>query len=504
MPTALLSVWDKSGLVPFAKELEKRNWRLVASGGTEQALREAGLDVCAVSDLTGLPAMLGGRVKTLHPAIHAGLLARDTAEDRRTLEQHGWPMIDMVVVNLYPFEETVADPEVTLAQAIEKIDIGGVALLRAAAKNHHRVTVLCDPADYASALDVEDPQAFRLQMACKAFSRTAAYDSAIQRYLSQFAGEEPQLEMRFFPVQELRYGENPHQSARLYGEHAGDGPLGGELLHGKPLSFNNLLDLDAALRTVERFSEPAVAVMKHVSPCGVATSQDVSTALPLAIASDPVSAFGSVIACNREVDAAFVDALGKLFVECIVAPAFQTQALQALSKRKNLRLLCVPQRPSRARFEIRSIVGGLLQQQVDRGDPQDAPPWQVVSKRTPSQEQERALRFAWQAVQTVKSNAVLLARADGNGAYTVGIGGGQPNRVDCVRIAGVRAGERSQGSVLASDAFFPFPDGVQEAAALGVEAIVQPGGSVRDALAIEAADEAGIVMIFTGVRHFRH
>lgn len=504
MKTALLSVWDKKGVVALAEKLAAAEWRLIASGGTARALRESGLDVTPVSEITGAPEMFDGRVKTLHPAIHAGILARDTAADRTDLAAQGWETIDLVVVNLYPFEAVVAQPDTDLAKAIEHIDIGGVALLRAAAKNFQRVTVLGDPADYPEEIGVFDDESFRQKMAFKAFAATARYDAAIQRYFAALDGDDPALHFSLYPVQSLRYGENPHQRAAYYAENPAATPMGGKLLQGKPLSYNNILDLDGAWRAALHFDEPTAVVVKHLSPCGIASAPRVEDAIPYAIASDPISAFGSVIASNREVNAKFVEGMGKLFVECIIAPSFDEDARQRLGKKKNLRLLEVDPNAPRATHELRRVVGGFLRQEMDTGDPVDAPKLRIVTKKQPTDEEMAALQFAWQAVQPVKSNAVLLAKRDGEKSYTVGIGGGQPNRVDCVRIAGERAADEAQGSVMASDAFFPFPDGVEEAAKLGVSAIIQPGGSIRDEQVIAKADELGIAMVMTGVRHFRH
>jgi len=504
MSTALFSVYDKTGLLEFAGRLHSAGWELLASGGTARALADAGLPVQTVETVTGEPEMLEGRVKTLHPAIHAGLLARDTDEDRAALAARGWLPIDLIAVNLYPFEEFIARPNVDMDTAIENIDIGGVALLRAAAKNHARVTVLCDPADYERALHPSDTAAFRLRMAHKAFARTAAYDAAIESYFALQSSEPAPLRLTYYTVSQLRYGENPHQDAVFYSPELDGSPLGGELLQGKPISYNNMLDLDAAWRAVASFAEPAVVVVKHNSPCGIASMPSVAKALALAVECDPISAFGSVIACNREVEAAFVDQLGDLFVECIVAPGFASEARAQLAARKNLRLLQMAATSLVEKYELRSIVGGLLRQDVDVGDPPDAPDWQVVSAREPTPAELSALQFAWRACQFVKSNAITLAQSEGEGCFTVGIGGGQPNRVDCVQIAGERAGEQARGAVLASDAFFPFPDGVTNAAELGITAVVQPGGSIRDEAIIAAADAAGLAMVFTGVRHFRH
>lgn len=504
MPNALFSVSNKTGLLDFARELHTRGWSLIASSGTAQMLTGAGLPVHTVSEITGEPEILGGRVKTLHPAIHAALLARNITEDLETLAARGWAPIDLVVVNLYPFKEVISHPGTNLERAVENIDIGGVALLRAAAKNFERVTVLCDPADYLEALEPDDPAAFRLRMAHKAFAHTAAYDAAIEGFFAQIAGKTEPLQLNYYPALELRYGENPHQRATFYSQDPEAPALGGELLQGKPLSYNNILDLDVAWTALTLFEQPAVMVVKHTSPCGIATAPTTSPALKAAIASDPISAFGSVIACNREIDPGFVADLDDLFVECLAAPAFTQDALEALKNRKNMRLLRMTNRALNQSVTFRSALGGLLTQEVDLGDPSDARAWEVVTEREPTDREMADLRFAWRACQPVKSNAIVLAKSDGDLYFTVGIGGGQPNRVDCVRIAGARAGNRAPGCVMASDAFFPFPDGVEAAADLGVTAVVQPGGSLRDQEAIKAANAAGLSMIFTGVRHFRH
>ncbi len=507
---ALLSVHDKSGLVPFARGLSQLGAQLIASGGTARALRDAGLTVTEVSDYTGSPEILGGRVKTLHPAIHGGLLARDIESDRADLEQLKLDFIDVVAVNLYPFEATIAKPGVTLDEAIEQIDIGGVTLIRAAAKNHARVTLVCDPADYEAALGEllagGVSAATRGRLAVKGFAHTAAYDSAISTYLGQTIGESTPVHVVGHKIQGLRYGENPHQSAALYSLTPGAGPLGGEVLQGKELSYNNLLDLDGAWRVAVSYPDPAICIVKHLSPCGVATHTVLADAYRAAFACDPVSAFGGVIASNRPFDGETATALGDLFVECIAAPGFTAEARATLAKKKNCRLLAMPNADPAAispRYELRTIAGGFLKQDADFGDPADAV-WKVVSKREPTEAEWRALRFAWKACQNVRSNAIVFAVADEHGAATVGIGGGQPNRVDCVKIAGERAGEKARGAVMASDAFFPFPDSVERAIALGITAIVHPGGSVRDADSIAVADAAGLAMVTTGVRHFRH
>ena len=501
MPKAILSVHDKTGVVDFARGLKALGWDLLASGGTAKLLAENKIPVTEVAAYTGSPEILGGRVKTLHPAIHGGLLARATDADRGELKKQGWDYIDLVAVNLYPFEETVAKPGVTLADAIENIDIGGVTLIRAAAKNHERVTLVSDPADYGSVLAElkaggVKPET-RRRLAVKGFAQTAHYDTAIQAYLA----EEAALQITAYPVLKLRYGENPHQQATLYSFTPGAaGPMGGKVLQGKELSYTNLLDLDSAWRAVAGFNKPTITIVKHVSPCGIASAVTLAEAFKGAFASDPVSAYGGVVAGNRDVDADTVRAFGDLFIECIGAPGFTAEARELLAKRKNCRLLEMPDLAIDPKYEFRSINRGLLLQDSDFGDPADAPAWKVVSKRQPTPAELASLHFAWKACQYVKSNAIVFAV----GEATVGIGGGQPNRVDCVRIAVQRAGEKSRGAVMASDAFFPFPDSVSVAAEAGITAIVHPGGSIRDTDSIVAADAAGIAMVLTGVRHFKH
>ena len=501
MPKAILSVHDKTGLLEFARGLQSLGWTLIASGGTAKLLRENKIPVTEVADYTGSPEILGGRVKTLHPAVHGGLLARSTEADLAELKKLGWDYIDLVAVNLYPFEQTVAKKGVTLEEAIENIDIGGVTLIRAAAKNHQRVTLCCDPADYPAVLAELRAggvgEATRRRLAVKGFASTASYDAAIQAYLG---GADAPLRIVAYPQQKLRYGENPHQSAVLYTYKPGDGPLGGKVLQGKELSYTNLLDLDVAWRAVVSFPSPTVVIVKQVSPCGIACAGSLSEAFQGALASDPVSAYGAVVAANRTVDEAMVIATGDVFIECIVAPGFAPAARELLAKRKNCRVLEMPDPVIEPQFEFRSVTRGVLMEDSDFGDPPGTPEWRVVSKRAPSDAEWTGLRFAWKACQFVKSNAIVFAQ----GEATVGIGGGQPNRVDCVRIAAQRAGEKSRGAVMASDAFFPFPDSVQVAAEAGITAAIHPGGSVRDAESIAAADAAGMAMVVTGVRHFRH
>jgi len=498
---ALLSVSDKTGLAGFARGLSDAGVELIASGGTARALRDAGLTVTSVEELTGLPSVLGGRVKTLHPAIHGGILARDTDEDRATLAEQGWGALDLVVVNLYPFVETVGRAGVTPEEAVEQIDIGGVALLRAAAKNYARVTVISDPVDYDAVLAEireggDTTPGTRLALACKAFAHTAAYDAAITAYLTGDADGIPDALALTLPrALSLRYGENPHQQAALFAA-PGVGPLGGELLQGKPLSYNNLLDLDAAWACAADFDDPAIVIVKHLSPCGVACGDEQPTTFRAALASDPVSAFGGVIAANRPFDGATAEALGDLFVEAIAAPAFGDEARQILAAREACRLLVMGDLPATP-YNLRSVRGGLLAQTPDAGENAE---WKVVTQRQPTAEELDALRFAWRVVAHVKSNAIVVAQ----GRATVGIGGGLPSRVDAVRLAVAKAGDKAEGAVLASDAFFPFDDGPRAAAQAGVTAIVQPGGSVRDEEVITTADELGLAMCFTGMRHFRH
>jgi len=477
MPHALLSVSDKTNIVNIAQTLQQLGWSLLASGSTAKTLRDADITVQEIAEYTQSPEILGGRVKTLHPAIHGGLLARETPEDKAQLAERGWHYIDLAIVNLYPFEQE---------NTIENIDIGGVALIRAAAKNHERVTVICEPTDYPDVITALQnggiSENMRKQFAAKAFAHTSRYDAAITRFLH--------------PAHTLRYGENPHQQATLYSTDPNiTTPLGGKLLQGKELSYNNVLDIDAAWRTVCQFEKPTVAIIKHLSPCGIASADTLTEAYKLALACDPVSAFGGIIAVNRPFDDEIADALGKLFIECIAAPKFSTNKL---STRTNCRLIELPP-PPKHQQEFRSVQYGLLSQDRDMGDPENTE-WRVVSKRQPTDAEWTALKFAWKACQPVRSNAIVLAVNES----TVGIGGGQSNRIDCVRHAIQQAGKHVQNSVMASDAFFPFPDCIELAAQHGITAIIQPGGSIKDADAIAAADAAGMAMVMTGVRHFRH
>lgn len=504
MKRALLSVSDKTGLVEFARVLQGQNIELVASGGTAAALEKAGLGVRTVEALTGFPEMIGGRVKTLHPAVHAGILAQRTPEHLAELQAHRLGPIDLVVVNLYPFQETIERSGITLEQAIEQIDIGGVALLRAAAKNFEWVTVVCEPADYATvAAQVEQmgetTRETRAALALKAFRHTAGYDAVISQYLSeQLDGERfpPRLALPLAKVDDLRYGENPHQPAALYRALHQPGLADARQLHGKPLSFTNWLDVEAAWRAANAFEEPAAAIIKHVTPCGIASANTLVKAYGDAKESDPVSAFGGVVGLNRPVDAETARAISELFTEVIIAPRFDEEACAILQKKKDLRLLEFGLKSVPA-LELRTVGASYLVQQADNAD---ALEWRVVSQRPPTPEEEQVLRFAWRAVKMVKSNAIVLARD----TRTVGIGAGQMSRVDSVKIAVEKAGDRAKGSVLASDAFFPFSDGVEVACKAGITAIAETGGSVRDAEAIEMANRYNVAMVFTGTRHFRH
>jgi phosphoribosylaminoimidazolecarboxamide formyltransferase/IMP cyclohydrolase len=507
---ALLSVSNKERLVEFAQGLAELGVELIATGGTARALREAGLAVRLIEDVTGFPEILGGRVKTLHPAVHGGILARRNKAHLAELQAQGIAPIDLVVVNLYPFAQTVARPETTLAEAVEQIDIGGVALLRAAAKNFAYVAVVSDPTDYATVLAELREQddlslATRQHLALKAFRHTASYDAAISRYLAtrfEEATFPATLHLNLTKLTDLRYGENPHQQAALYSFGAAQSPLGGNLVQGKVLSYNNILDLDAAWRITSDFAAPTLAIIKHGNPCGAASDPNLADAFRAALASDPVSAFGSIIAVNRPFDGEVALALGDLFVEAIAAPAFTSEALEVLAERPNCRLLEMSgagEQGCKGAGEVRSVRGGFLVQEEDM-IAEDEAGWKVVTERRPTAEELEALGFAWKVVKHVKSNAIVLAQ----GTATVGIGAGQMSRVDAVRLAIAKAGEGARGAVLASDAFFPFPDGVEEAAKAGVTAIVQPGGSRGDSSVIKATDAHGLAMLFTAVRHFRH
>ncbi|HET9011053.1 MAG TPA: bifunctional phosphoribosylaminoimidazolecarboxamide formyltransferase/IMP cyclohydrolase [Gemmatimonadaceae bacterium] len=510
MPRALLSVSDKSGLLDFARGLHALGWELLSTGGTARALRDAGIPVREVSDVTRFPEMLDGRVKTLHPAVHGGLLARrDLPEHMAAIAEHGIAPIDLVVVNLYPFRETAARAGVRPEDVIEQIDIGGPSMLRSAAKNFAAVTTVVDPADYAEVLaslgDTTDALELRRRLAGKVFEHTAAYDAAIAGWFaSQRADALPdRLTLSLEKAQTLRYGENPGQAAAFYVERPGAGLAGLVQRGGKELSFNNLLDLEGALLATEPFgTEVCCAIIKHTTPCGLATGTNALDAYRKALACDPVSAFGSVISFTVPVDDAAAEAISSLFVECVVAPAFSAGALEILGRKKNLRVLEGAARWDPRAMDYKRVRGGMLVQQRPSAAIGDEG-WTFVTARQPSSEERRDLLFAWRAVASVKSNAIVLAR---DGA-TIGIGAGQMSRVDAAFMAvhkAVAAGHSTSGAALGSDAFFPFRDGVDQAAEAGVRTIIQPGGSVRDAEVIAAADEHGIAMVFTGARLFRH
>ena len=529
MPTALVSVSDKTGIEDFCAGLIARDWEIASTGGTMRALLAAGLKVRGVSDLTGHPEMLGGRVKTLHPRVHGGILARrEVADDLDQLAAHGMVPIDLVAVNLYPFRETVAGGDVTLGEALEQIDIGGPTMLRASAKNHPSVWSVCDPADYGRVLDAldagdtpETPE-LRRELAAKVFGHTAAYDAAITRYLTRPDGTEDsrglaaeEAVVPLLRVQSLRYGENPDQEAAFFRD--GAGPPRGipalAQLHGRELSFNNILDVDGALTAIAPFvsgERAACAILKHSTPCGLAVGTSPLEAYEKALACDPVSAFGSVIAFTDPLTEAVAEALSRNFVECVVAPGYSEDALRLLRAKKNIRIL-KPEAGAaldagghlQEGVEVRGVRGGVLLQAAPRPACEVNRGADVPTARVPSDAEWDDLAFAWSAVQSVKSNAILLAR---DGA-SIGIGAGQMSRVDSVEISIRKAraqGFDVAGAVLGSDAFFPFRDGIDAAAAAGVTAIAQPGGSKRDAEVVEAADEHGIAMVFTGRRLFRH
>ncbi len=508
---ALVSVFDKTGIIPFARGLSETGAEIVSTGGTARALRDEGLEVREVEDLTGFPEMMDGRVKTLHPRVHAGLLAvRDNPEHMRQAREHDIGMIDLVAVNLYPFEETVRRDPQNLAGIIEMIDIGGPAMLRSASKNFRHVAVVVDPRDYERVLtQIREKggiaEATRMELAAKAFSHTAAYDALIAEFLrqrSEPAGFPDTLSLTFRKRADLRYGENPHQPAALYSDPLETGPSAArsEQIHGKELSFNNILDLDASWNLVCDFDEPACAIIKHTNPAGAAVATDPAEAFGLALETDPVSAFGGIAAFNRSVTEGAARRLASIFLEAIIAPDFDAGALEILRVKRTLRLMKAGAAArSAGGRDYKRVAGGLLVQGRDHLSEASADA-KVRTKRSPTYEEMKALRFAWTVARHVKSNAIVYAR----GTATAGIGAGQMSRVDAVRFGAQKARASLEGSALASDAFFPFRDGVDEAAKVGVTAIIQPGGSVKDEEVIEAADEHGIAMVFTGRRHFRH
>jgi len=512
---AILSVTDKTGLVEFARQLAGLGVELISTGGTARLLRDSGVSVKDISELTGFPEMLDGRVKTLHPKVHGGILhRRENASHRNAVAEHGIQAIDMVVVNLYAFEKTAAKPGVPFEDLIENIDIGGPSMIRSAAKNFQDVAVVTSPADY-EVIGEEMAKSggqlaatTRWRLAQKAFATTAAYDLAIASTLERVsanghfefhpeAGFPQNLRLSFHKAMDLRYGENPHQKAAMYSDGSGTGVANGRQIQGKELSYNNIVDLQAAWDLAQEFDQLVCAIIKHTNPCGTATGKTLAEAYKKALECDPVSAFGGVIGVNRPVDAAAAAEMSKLFLEVIAAPGFDSAAKEIFATKKNLRLVEVP--AGRQNWVLKNISGGMLVQDADLHKLTDSD-LKVVTRRPPTPEEKRALLFAWKVCKHVKSNAILYARA----GQTVGVGAGQMSRVDACKVGAMKAQLPLKGTVAASDAFFPFPDGVEEIAKAGATAIIQPGGSVRDQEVIDAADRLGMAMIFTGIRHFRH
>jgi phosphoribosylaminoimidazolecarboxamide formyltransferase / IMP cyclohydrolase len=512
---AILSVTDKTGLVDFARKLAGMGVELISTGGTAKLLRDSGIRVKDISELTGFPEMLDGRVKTLHPKVHGGILhRRESASHRTAVAEHGIEPIDMVVVNLYAFEKTAAKPGVHFEELIENIDIGGPSMIRSAAKNFQDVAVVTSPGDYDAIAEElaksggELSSATKWRLAQKAFATTAAYDSAIASTLERVSangrfefhaesGFPNTLRLSFDKITDLRYGENPHQKAAMYSDGSGAGVANGRQLQGKELSYNNIVDLQAAWDLAQEFEEPVCAIIKHTNPSGTATAKTLVDAYKKALECDPVSAFGGVIGVNRTLDEEAAEEMAKLFLEVIAAPSFDEAAKAKFASKKNLRLVEIKHSPQK--WVLKNVSGGILVQDADLKSLQESD-LKIVTKRPPTAEEKRALLFAWKVCKHVKSNAILYAR-DGQ---TVGVGAGQMSRVDSCRIGAMKAVLPLKGTVAASDAFFPFPDGVEEIAKVGATAIIQPGGSVRDKEVIEAADRLGMAMIFTGVRHFRH
>ena len=502
---ALISVSDKTGVAQFARALERQGIDIISTGGTAELLRKENVPVREISSFTAFPEVLEGRVKTLHPRVHGGLLyKRGNPKHEAEARECGFEPIDLVVVNLYPFEATIAKPDVTLAEAIENIDIGGPSMIRSAAKNYESVTVVVDPADYDTVLETmrdnggETTLKLRERLAIKAFIKTSAYDRAIGTFLNKEQTTDASFSLTAPLVTRLRYGENPHQTAALYG----DFDKHFEKLHGKDLSFNNILDISAATNLIAEFSKPAVAILKHTNPCGVGSDADLREAWEKAFATDKQAPFGGIIVCNRSVDEPLARAISEIFSEVIIAPDFGAEARALLQKKKNLRLirLLTQVDQARSKIDIRSVFGGILVQDADGAN---QIPQNVVTKRQPTKTELEAMLFGWRVVKHVKSNAIVYAGPD----RTLGIGAGQMSRVDASRIAVWKAEEAGlslKGSAVASDAFFPFPDGLIAAADAGATCAIQPGGSVRDAEVIAAADERDMSMIFTGIRHFRH
>ena len=512
MTRALVSVSDKTNLVPFVQGLVDNGYEIVSTGGTKRVLDEAGVQTISIEDVTHFPEILDGRVKTLNPYVHGGLLARrELPEHMATLEKLSITPIDLACVNLYPFKETIEQPDVKLADAIENIDIGGPSMVRSAAKNYRDVTIVVDRADYDQVLaeikaDGDTSLATRTKLAAKAFRHTAAYDALISQYLTKQDGlEDPEkLTLTWNLKETMRYGENSHQKAWLYEDALPKSfsVLSANQLHGKKLSYNNIKDADEALRCIREFDEPTVVAMKHMNPCGIGRGENLEQAWDRAYEADPVSIFGGVIALNRQVDLATAEKMHKLFLEIIIAPGFDDDAYAVLAKKKNLRLLTVDfsKKDEDIRHEVVSVMGGMLMQEQDVLD-EDYHDWKCVTEAQPTEAQLRSLAFAWKAVKHAKSNAIVVA----NDERTLGVGEGQPNRIDSLKIAVQHAGDAiDDRAVMASDAFFPFGDCVEYAGQHGIKAVVQPGGSIRDQESIEMANKYGIAMVTTGVRHFRH
>ena len=511
MTRALISVSDKTGIVAFAQGLIEQGVEIISTGGTKHALDQAGIKTLSIEEVTGFPEMMDGRVKTLHPKIHGGLLGRrDLPSHMEAMETENIQPIDFVCVNLYPFKETIMKQDVEIAEAIENIDIGGPSMLRSAAKNHEFVTAVVDPSDYEEVLSElrqygNTSLSFRQKLAAKVFRHTAAYDALIAQYLTDWVEEkEPEkLTLTYERKQTLRYGENSHQAAAFYQSALLEkySIAAAKQLHGKELSYNNIRDADAALRIMKEYDEPTVVALKHMNPCGIGSASTILEAWEAAYEADPVSIFGGIIVLNREVDLPTAEQMHKLFLEIIIAPSYTQEALELLQKKKNIRLLTIDfaQEESQNREETVSVLGGLLVQDQDLAM-ENEEEWKVVTKRKPTPAEAKALAFAWKAVKHVKSNAIVLA----NERQTVGIGAGQMNRVGSVKIAIEQAQEKMEGVVLASDAYFPMDDSVEYAAKHGIKAIIQPGGSIKDQDSIDMANKYDLAMVFTDVRHFRH
>ncbi|MDD5644523.1 MAG: bifunctional phosphoribosylaminoimidazolecarboxamide formyltransferase/IMP cyclohydrolase [bacterium] len=518
---ALLSVYDKTGIVEFARELHRLRVEIISTGGTANLLKEEGIPIINISDYTGFPEMLDGRVKTLHPKVHAGLLAlRKNDDHRKQMKNAGFGYIDLVVVNLYPFEQTISKSNVTLEEAIENIDIGGPTMLRSAAKNYKDVAVVVNPSKYELVLkELKEnkktlSEELKMRLAVEVFQTTSRYDALISSYLKKVSSAitdslPGELSISCVKKQNLRYGENPHQKAAFFEDYAFEKSepsiTGAKQLHGKELSFNNIIDLNAALEIVKEFAEPFAVIIKHTNPCGAAVSADICSAYKEALATDPVSAFGSIVGFNRELDGATAAELSKLFVEAVICPAYSKEAADILEKKKNIRIIEIANLPdwyknkTYSGFDIKKVAGGILVQDRDTKEIREKD-IRTVTKKKPSEKQLKDMLFAWKIAKHVKSNAIVYARD----ANTVGIGAGQMSRVDSSKIAAMKAQKELKGSVMASDAFLPFRDSVDTAAENGVSAIIQPGGSVRDQEVIDACNEHGIAMVFTGIRHFKH